>query len=77
MAMAQVLKVQKIGNSLGYVLPKEVMAVQGLGQGDLAYLTMVGRQVVISPYDPDFAKQVEIGEKVQKQFRNALRKLAK
>ncbi|HEX2429739.1 MAG TPA: AbrB/MazE/SpoVT family DNA-binding domain-containing protein [Aestuariivirgaceae bacterium] len=75
--MTRVLKVQKIGNSLGYVLPKEVMVVHGLSQGDQAYLTMVGRQVVISPYDPDFAEQIEIGEKVQKRFRNALRKLAK
>jgi hypothetical protein len=53
------------------------MVVHGLSQGDQAYLTMVGRQVVISPYDPDFAEQIEIGEKIQKRFRNALRKLAK
>jgi putative addiction module antidote len=75
--MAQVLKVQKIGNSLGYVLPKEIRAVQGLRHGDQAYVTVVGRQIIISPYDPDFAEQIEIGEKVQKRFRNALRELAR
>jgi len=75
--MAQVLKVQKIGNSLGYLLPREIMALHGLSYGDQAYVTVVGRQLIIPPYDPDFAEQIEIGEKVQKRFRNALRELAK
>jgi len=72
------LKVRRIGNSLGVVLPKEVLSRLKLRDGDKVFLTEApDGSYRITPYDPEFEKQVKIGRKYSAKYRNTLRALAK
>jgi len=71
------LKVRKLGNSLGLVLPKEAAAVLKVGEGDQLYITEAPGGFRLTAADPEFAKQMEVAEKGMRRYRNALRELAK
>ncbi|MBI1251904.1 MAG: AbrB/MazE/SpoVT family DNA-binding domain-containing protein [Alphaproteobacteria bacterium] len=71
------LKVRKIGNSLGVVLPKAVLAKLGVGEGDALLVSDIPDGVALSAHDDAVARQVEIGRDLMKRYRNALRELAK
>jgi putative addiction module antidote len=71
------LKVTKVGNSLGFVLPKEVAARLKVEKGDMLYLTEAPDGYRLSPHDPEFEAQMAAARKVMKRRRAALRELAK
>jgi putative addiction module antidote len=71
------LKLTSIGNSVGIVLPKELLARLKLGKGDTVYVTESPDGYRITPYDPDFESAMEAARKVMKERRAALRELAK
>jgi len=71
------LKVRKIGNSLGVVLPKDVLAKLKVEEGAELTVTETPDGVALSIYDDEIARQVAIGRDVMKRYRNALRELAK
>ena len=72
------LKVRKIGNSVGIVLPKEALAHLKVEEGDTLVLTeSADRTVRIGPADAEFTKQMEVANKLIQRYRNALRELAK
>lgn len=71
------LKLTSIGNSVGVVLPKELLARLKLGKGDTVYVTESPDGYRITPYDPDFEAAMEAARKVMKERRAALRELAK
>jgi hypothetical protein len=49
----------------------------GVKENDAVYLTETPDGYRISPYDPEFARQMELAEKGMKKYRNALRELAR
>ncbi len=72
------LKVRRVGNSLGVVLPKELLSRLNIDEGDKVFLTEASDgSYRITPYDPEFEKQVRVGEKIMGKYRNTLRSLAK
>ena len=72
------IKVRKVGNSLGVVLPKEVLSRLKVQDGDKVFLTEApDGSYRITPYDPEFEKQIKIGKKFMARYRNTLRALAK
>jgi putative addiction module antidote len=72
------VKLKKIGNSAGVILPKEVMARLQLSVGDTFYATLTPEGGIrLTPYDPDFEKAMEIARRGMKIYRNALAELAK
>ena len=71
------LKVRKVGNSLGVILPREVVARLKVVEGDDLNLTEGPEDYRLSAYDPEIARQVEVGEKIMRRYRNTLRELAK
>ena len=71
------LKLTRMGNSVGMVLPKEVRDRMKLGAGDVVYLTETPDGYRITPYDPDFAKQMDAARRIMKRRRAALHDLAK
>jgi putative addiction module antidote len=76
--MAYKTKVRKIGNSLGIVLPKEALQAMKVEEGATLYITEAPEcSVQITPEDKDFHEMMEIAEKGMKNYRNALRELAK
>ena len=71
------LKVRKIGNSVGVVLPKEVVSRLRVGPGDQLYLSDTERGVELSPYDPEFEADMEMAREIMRKRRAVLRELAK
>ncbi len=65
-----------VGNSTGIILPKELLEKLRLGKGDTLYVTETPRGVELSPYDGEFATQMEIAESIMGEDRDVLRKLA-
>ncbi|WP_197076421.1 AbrB/MazE/SpoVT family DNA-binding domain-containing protein [Luteimonas sp. FCS-9] len=71
------LKLTRIGNSVGVVLPKDILSRLNLEAGDALYLSESPDGYRLSPYDPEFERQMEVARKVMKRRRAALRELAK
>jgi len=71
------LKLRKIGNSVGIVLPKDALAHLKLDEGDTVTLTECQDGMRISAGNPEFAKTMAVFEKLNRRYRNALRELAK
>ncbi len=72
------LKVRPIGNSLGVVLPKEVLARLNVKDGDTVFLTDApDGSMRITPFDPAFDAQMRAAQEGMSKYRNALRRLAK
>jgi putative addiction module antidote len=69
-------KIQKIGNSLGVILPKDVLARMHIGLGDELTLSESPNGVSLSVYRPDAAMQLEIAREVMSKRRNILKALA-
>lgn len=74
---ADTLKIRRIGNSLGVVLPKEVLARLRAAEGDDLYVVETPDGLELRPYDPELERQLEAGRSIAKRYRNALRELAK
>ena len=73
----QAMKLTQIGNSVGLIFPKEVLARLKLEKGDTVYMTDAPGAVTITPHDPEFEAQMEAGRQIMKSRRNVLRELAK
>jgi putative addiction module antidote len=72
------LKVRKFGNSLGVVLPKEVIHRLHTGDGERLFLIEASDGAYhLTPYDPSFDKKMTKAEDIIRRYRNTLRALAK
>ena len=71
------VKIIKVGNSSGVILPKELLAELDVGQGDTLSVSRTPDGITLRRADPEFDEQMEIARKVMKKYRNALRELAK
>jgi len=71
------LKLTKIGNSLGLILPKEVLARLKLAKGDEIFITEALEGYRITPHNPAFEAQMKAARKIMKRRRAVLRELAK
>lgn len=72
------LKIRKVGNSLGVVLPKEVISRLRTGEGEEVFLLEGPNNTYqLTPFDPDFRKKMEKAEEIMGRYRNTLRELAK
>lgn len=71
------LKITKVGSSSGLVLTKEALAHLKAQQGDILYLTEApGGGYRITPYNPDFERQLQLAESIMHDDRDILRALA-
>jgi putative addiction module antidote len=71
------LKVTKIGNSLGVVLPKEALARLKVEQGDSVFLTELPDGYRVIAFDETIVEQVNEGRNFMREFRETFRALAK
>jgi putative addiction module antidote len=74
--MAKTAKILTIGSSLGVVLTKEVLARLKIEKGDNLYISDMPDGIKLTPYDPEFAEEMDAGRRVMKKHRDVLRKLA-
>ena len=71
------LKITKIGNSAGIILPKELLARLRAGVGDVLFVSEAPDGVRLSAHNPDFAAQMDAAEAIMREDRDILRELAK
>jgi putative addiction module antidote len=71
------IKLRKVGNSVGIVLPKDALAHLKVGEGDTLTLTEAQDGVRLSASNPEFARTMAVFESLNRRYRNALRELAK
>ncbi len=71
------MKLVKVGNSVGAVIPKELLARLRVGVGDTLIATEAPDGVRLTVYDPEFSRQMAAAEKIMRRDRKALRELAK
>ena len=72
------LKLRKVGNSVGVILPKEALAHLKVEEGDFVSVTEGPEgSLRMSPHKADVARQMEAVQDVMKRYRNTLRELAK
>ena len=71
------LKIRSIGNSVGVILPKEILEALHAREGDVLFATATPDGVHLTPYDPDFEEEMRAFERVRRDYRNALHELAK
>ena len=72
------LKVRKIGNSLGVVLPKEVIGRLHTEDGGRLFLIEGPEGTYqLTPYDPSFEEKMTKAEGIIGRYRNTLRALSK
>ena len=75
---AGTLQVRKIGNSIGFILPKDTAARLNLKEGDrLFLLEQPGGGFVLTPHDPDFERTMELADEIMDKYRDTLAALAK
>jgi len=71
------LKIRPVGNSLGVILPNEILEKLHCGEGDELFVTEGENGIELSPYNPELARQLELAEEVMRENRDVLRRLAK
>jgi putative addiction module antidote len=71
------LKLTQIGNSVGVILPKEILARLKLEKGDTVFVTDAANGVLLTPYDPGLAEQLEAGREFMREYRDTFHQLAK
>ena len=71
------VKLTQIGNSVGLILPKEVLARLKLEKGDTVFVTETPDGVAMTPYDPSLEEQIEAGRAFMRDFRDTFHELAK
>jgi putative addiction module antidote len=74
--MATAVKITTIGNSVGIVLPKEILSHLHVEKGDTLYLTESPDGVRLSPYDALLARKLDAFVQVMRENRDVLKKLA-
>jgi putative addiction module antidote len=70
------LKIKKIGNSAGVILPKELLARLRVAPGDTVYVTESPDGLRITANDPGFAEKMALAEEIMREDRDILRVLA-
>jgi putative addiction module antidote len=71
-------KVTTVGSSAGFILTKEAMARLKVSKGDTVFLTEApDGGYRLTPYNPDFERQMTLAEDILREDRDILRALAK
>ncbi len=74
--MNATLKITSIGNSAGVILPKEVLEKLRVSKGDSITITETPDGLLLTPFDETVSRQMEMAERIMRENRNMLRKLA-
>ena len=71
------LKLIGVGNSTGAIFPQRVLEKLKAAKGDVVYITEAPDGIRITPYRPEFEKEMTAAKEFMKDYRDALRDLAK
>ena len=71
------LKLTQIGNSVGVILPKELLSRLKLEKGDTLFVSDAANGVMLTPNDPELDEQMAQARRIMKKRRAVLHELAK
>jgi putative addiction module antidote len=74
--MAEV-KLIPVGNSVGVILPRELLVKLGVQKGDTLFATDTPNGVQLSVRNTDLEEQMAVARELMKKWRNVLHELAK
>jgi putative addiction module antidote len=74
--MINTLKLTNVGNSVGVILPKELLSKLRVDKGDTLYVIETPEGIELTAYRPDFAAQMDAAEEIMRDNRDVLKKLA-
>ncbi len=74
--MTTTVKVTTVGNSVGIVLPKDMLTRLNIQKGDTLYVTETPDGVQLTPYRADFDQTMKVAQDVMRRYRDTLKKLA-
>lgn len=75
--MIEEVTFRQYGGSLGTTLRRAMTDRLNLGAGDRALAVETEQGILITPYDPDFVRVMEVEERISSRYQNALRELAR
>jgi len=70
------VKLTTVGNAVGIVLPRELLDKLQVNKGDTLYVIETPGGIELTPYRPDFARQMDLAEDIMRENRDILKKLA-
>lgn len=70
------LKVTQIGNSMGSVFPKEMLAKMKVDKGDVIHVVETPDGFLLTPYNPAVKEQLDIGLEFIKEYRTTFKVLS-
>lgn len=71
-----IVKLTTVGNSTGIVLPKELLERLRVQKGDHLFVIETPNGIELTPYDPAVAEQLDAAERIMREDRDILKKLA-
>lgn len=71
------LKVVQIGNSLGVVLPRDVLDELNVAKGDKLFITKSPEGYRVTRNDPEFERRMTLAREIMRRRHSVLRELAK
>jgi putative addiction module antidote len=71
------IKLSQVGNSIGAIFPKELLARLQLEKGDELYLTESPDGLRLTKHNPEFAAQMDAAREIMRERRAVLHELAK
>lgn len=74
--MVKKVTLRKMGGSVGATLPKDLAERFHVQAGDELFVVETDEGILLTPYDPEFAKAMDAYERTASRYRNALRELA-
>jgi putative addiction module antidote len=74
--MVRSVKLRKMGGSVGATLPKDLVDRLHLDAGDEVFVVATEDGLLITPYDPTFARAMDAYRRGARKYRNALRTLS-
>ena len=75
--MAAVIKVRKVGNSLGMILTRDLVEALGVTEGDELFAIRTPEGIRLTPYDPEFADVINSTREYMRRHRDAMHELSK
>ena len=77
-AEGYVLQIERIGNSVGLILPEDLLGRLKLKEGDKLHLVeQTERGIKLTPYDPKHSKAMEFARRSFRQYADTYKALAK
>lgn len=70
-------KIRKVGNSLGVILPKQMIEELHLKTGDKLHIERIGSNLQLRPVDSEFEDWAEAYRQLNTDFKDVLNELSK